>query len=101
MTLAFFGLSGLDVLGALGTITPKRKQEIVNWIYAQQILPGEGGKNIELCGFRGSCFIGVPYSESEVLHVGFTRAVTSVCLCSYEPSLTLPPHTCMTLPTLR
>lgn len=67
MTLAFFGLSGLDVLGALDTIPPKRKEEIINWIYAQQIFPGEDG-SMELCGFRGSCFIGAPYSESEVLN---------------------------------
>lgn len=67
MTLAFFGLSGLDVLGALDTIPPKRKEEMINWIYAQQIFPGEDG-NMEQCGFRGSCFIGAPYSESEVLN---------------------------------
>lgn len=67
MTLAFFGLSGLDVLGALDTISAKRKQEIIDWIYSQQIFPGEGGK-MDHCGFRGSCFIGAPYTESEVLY---------------------------------
>ncbi len=65
MTLAFFGLSGLDMLGALDTISAKRKQELINWIYAQQILPKEDG-TMERCGFRGSCYIGIPYSENQV-----------------------------------
>lgn len=64
MTLAFFGLSGLDMLGALDTISAKRKQELINWIYAQQILPKEDG-TMERCGFRGSCYIGIPYSENQ------------------------------------
>lgn len=64
MTLAFFGLSGLDVLGALDTMSQQRKQETINWIYGHQILPEEGG-SMDHCGFRGSAFIGSPYSESE------------------------------------
>ena len=38
MTLLFFCLSGLDVLNSLETIED-RKAEIIDWIYAQQILP--------------------------------------------------------------
>lgn len=65
MTLAFFGLSGLDLLGALDAISAQRKQEMIDWIYAQQILP-ENAYNMEMCGFRGSSFIGAPYLEREV-----------------------------------
>lgn len=39
MTLLFFGLSGLDVLNALDSIPAEEKQEIVEWIYAMQVLP--------------------------------------------------------------
>ena len=60
MTLVFFAVSGLDLLGALETLSAKEKEEVVNWIYAQQILPGEDG-DISLCGFRGSSFIGAPF----------------------------------------
>ena len=38
MTLLFFCLSGLDVLNSLD-LTESRKKEIIDWIYAQQILP--------------------------------------------------------------
>lgn len=68
MTLAFFGVSGLDVLGGLDSISAKQKKEIIDWIYAQQILPGQDG-NMDLCGFRGSSFIGAPYHSDEVSHV--------------------------------
>ena len=38
MTLLFFSLSGLDVLDSLD-LTPTRKLEIIDWIYAQQVFP--------------------------------------------------------------
>ena len=39
MTLVFFTLSGLDLLGTLDKkIKPKQKQEIVDWIYALQVV---------------------------------------------------------------
>ena len=38
MTLLFFSLSGLDVLDSLD-LTPSRKLEIIDWIYAQQVFP--------------------------------------------------------------
>ncbi len=40
MTILMFGLSGLDLLSALDTVVPDSyKQEIIEWIYAQQVLP--------------------------------------------------------------
>lgn len=64
MTLAFFGLSGLDLLGALDENIPaQRKKEIIDWIYAHQIHPA--GDTV--CGFRGSNFVGASYSEIKVL----------------------------------
>lgn len=38
MTVAFFALSGLDMLDALDVIS-KEKQETVEWIYSLQVLP--------------------------------------------------------------
>ena len=40
MTLVFFSLSGLDLLGALQEVESMRV-DIVEWIYAQQVLPDE------------------------------------------------------------
>ena len=45
MTLAFFALSGLDLLGALGEVE-HMKTDIIDWIYAQQILPDKDNPGI-------------------------------------------------------
>ena len=39
MTLLFFGLSGLDILGALNELSGEERAEMVAWIYSQQLLP--------------------------------------------------------------
>ena len=47
MTLAFFCLSGLDLLGALESEIPEERRKIwIDWIYAQQILPDEKNPSI-------------------------------------------------------
>jgi len=38
MTMAFFGISGLDLLSALDDVRIPR-QDMIEWIYALQILP--------------------------------------------------------------
>lgn len=82
MTLLFFCLSGLDVLNSLD-LTESKKKEIIDWIYAQQILPDPSNGNhtataqrpffsnivcfiadsSKVCGFRGSSFLGIPFSQ--------------------------------------
>lgn len=43
VTIAFFALSGLDILNALHTIEAD-KNAIIDWIYSQQISPSKSGK---------------------------------------------------------
>ncbi|RHZ89892.1 hypothetical protein Glove_9g99 [Diversispora epigaea] len=79
MTLTFFALSGLDLLGVLETEIPKeRRDQWVNWIYAQQILPDENNPEIneKICGFRGSPFSGLPFNPngSRVSNLPFDAA---------------------------
>ncbi|KAI8388720.1 terpenoid cyclases/protein prenyltransferase alpha-alpha toroid [Radiomyces spectabilis] len=62
MTLAFFCLAGLELLGATDkVISDQNKHDWIDWIYAQQILPTKDNEN-ELnkthCGFRGSSWSG-------------------------------------------
>ncbi|KAF0408180.1 Geranylgeranyl transferase type-1 subunit beta [Gigaspora margarita] len=67
MTLAFYSLSGLDLLGVLETeFTQERINNWIDWIYAQQILPDENNPelNERICGFRGSPFSGLPYNPN-------------------------------------
>ncbi|XP_064621057.1 geranylgeranyl transferase type-1 subunit beta-like [Lineus longissimus] len=57
MTVAFFGISGLDVLDALDQLDGQKK-DIIEWIYSLQVLPDSQGLNKTKCGFRGSPMIG-------------------------------------------
>eukprot|EP00794_Sanderia_malayensis_P009861 gene9860-10871_t len=57
MTILFFALSGLDVMNSLD-IVKDEKDDIIKWIYAQQVIPS-GEDNDELkCGFRGAPSLG-------------------------------------------
>ncbi|TRY64803.1 hypothetical protein DNTS_004407 [Danionella cerebrum] len=62
LTVAFFALSGLDVLDALDSVD---KPALIEWIYSLQVLPTPDRSNLGRCGFRGSSHIGVPYSASQ------------------------------------
>ena len=42
VTIAYFALSGLDLLGALHEIE-KDKTDIIEWIYSLQVLPNSSG----------------------------------------------------------
>ncbi|XP_046449530.1 geranylgeranyl transferase type-1 subunit beta-like [Daphnia pulex] len=53
LSMSFFAISGLDVLGRLDLLDKHRK-EYINWIYLFQILPKYGDECLERCGFRGS-----------------------------------------------
>lgn len=54
ITVAFFALSGLDILNSLDLVE-KNKNDIIEWIYSNQKLPSESSNSSTLrCGFRGS-----------------------------------------------
>ncbi|KAL5004408.1 hypothetical protein ScPMuIL_017864 [Solemya velum] len=57
MTIAFFALSGLDILDSLSEIEADR-DNIINWIYSLQLLPDKQETNLDQCGFRGSSTLG-------------------------------------------
>ena len=69
MTILFFGLSGLDLIDSLDVIGDEEKGQIVDWIYAQQILPNQSRSNLYRCGFRGASFIGAPYHPAAATQV--------------------------------
>lgn len=66
MTVLFFALSGLDVLNSIDTILNERN-EIISWIYAQQILSSDGEDNKSKCGFRGAPFLGGDFDSQGCL----------------------------------
>ena len=51
--LAYFAVSGLDVMNKLDKI-PHPREAIINWIYNHQISEIINGIDTGVCGFRGS-----------------------------------------------
>lgn len=66
MTILFFGVCGLDILNALDTIQPNERDQIIEWIYAQQVLPDKTGITDAYCGFRGGSYMGTPFDSKKV-----------------------------------
>ncbi|KAK3096764.1 hypothetical protein FSP39_003019 [Pinctada imbricata] len=64
MTIAYFALSGLDMLGALDKLDNQRK-DIVEWIYSLQLLPDSTESNLCQCGFRGSTTLGSSFDSEK------------------------------------
>ncbi|XP_014399792.1 PREDICTED: geranylgeranyl transferase type-1 subunit beta isoform X3 [Myotis brandtii] len=62
LTIAFFALSGLDMLDSLDVVN---KDDIIEWIYSLQVLPTEDRSNLNRCGFRGSSYLGIPFNPSK------------------------------------
>ncbi|XP_075238392.1 geranylgeranyl transferase type-1 subunit beta [Lycorma delicatula] len=54
ISIAFFALSGLDLLGAIDEIEEERKRTICDWLYQLQVLPDENSGDLRKCGFQGS-----------------------------------------------
>ncbi|EFA75351.1 hypothetical protein PPL_11428 [Heterostelium album PN500] len=62
LSLTYFVISGLDLLGKIDEI-PIAKKDIIDWVYSRQIIPSESNPDdfIKNCGFRGANFLGQPY----------------------------------------
>ncbi|CAJ0915143.1 2361_t:CDS:2, partial [Entrophospora sp. SA101] len=90
MSLAYFCLSGLDLLGAIDIeISKEQKKDWIDWIYSQQILPNleKPEINEKICGFRGSPFSGTKYDpngsrNSKLPFDAANLAMTYTALCS-------------------
>lgn len=70
IVIAFFAISGLDILNHIDTLTDEYKNNIINWIYRLQTVDDEGNTNKFydetiliflfpdlVCGFQGSSFV--------------------------------------------
>lgn len=68
MTLLFFCVAGLDILGKLvgpeAVITPGERVALIDWIYANQIVVPPSGKFRSHAGFIGGTFMGNPFKKS-------------------------------------
>lgn len=53
LSISFFAISGLDVLGC-PEFLDQNKAQLIDWIYRLQILPDAQDEGMIRCGFRGS-----------------------------------------------
>ncbi|ESN92304.1 hypothetical protein HELRODRAFT_186145 [Helobdella robusta] len=71
LTLGFFSISGLDVMGELDVVLTKiQKDELIDWIYSHQIQLNSDGSNANLVGFRGSSASGSV--QNDMNHIAMT-----------------------------
>eukprot|EP01132_Coremiostelium_polycephalum_P007555 gene7555-9289_t len=71
LSLIYFTVSGLDLLNKLDLIESE-KQNIIDWVYSQQILPSSSDHqlNLDHCGFRGFNYIGLPFTVNNINAIG-------------------------------
>jgi geranylgeranyl transferase type-1 subunit beta len=88
LSLLYFALTALDVLGAIDTLKSDVKEALVHYLYTMQVLPEAGTNDIARCGFRGGTYVGVPFAccEQAVDHSEWVWdeahiAMTYVSLC--------------------
>lgn len=67
LTIAFFALSGLDVLNSLDVLSKKKRSEAVEWIYSLQV-KGAGPRS----GFQGSTSLPAEASKYQSGHLAMT-----------------------------
>jgi len=70
LTLIYFTVSALDLIGKLETVD---RQQIIDFVYAQQVLPDSTNpdNNKNMCGFRGGPYLGNdfnPQCEDRTCH---------------------------------
>ena len=62
LTLVFFSLAGLDLLGQLDAyLDAQRKRDVIDWIYSLMVPPASDGSDSHGLGFRGGTFLGDPF----------------------------------------
>jgi len=89
MTLLYFALSAMDVLGFIDEYLKNKVwcESVIDWIYAQQVLPvGDSPEAIKRCGFRGGTSMGLPFQASASVQAEFKHdeahiAMTYTALC--------------------
>jgi len=92
MTVLFFVVSALDILGKLTECLNKEKglrKALVEWIYAMQVLPDPKTGSTIRCGFRGAPYVGYPfdckyqnvrpYDEYPQDHSNIAMTYTALC----------------------
>eukprot|EP01130_Rhizamoeba_saxonica_P012526 TRINITY_DN5283_c0_g2_i1.p1 TRINITY_DN5283_c0_g2~~TRINITY_DN5283_c0_g2_i1.p1 ORF type:complete len:346 (+),score=63.55 TRINITY_DN5283_c0_g2_i1:14-1051(+) len=65
VVISYFALTSLDILGLLDKYFDQdRKNAVIEYLYALQVVPPTDHESHPNCGFRGSTFFGTPYDPN-------------------------------------
>lgn len=82
--MAFFAISGLDILNALDVLDAKRKERIVDWIYRLQVVPDGSRKKNWYMLEKYSVFLSMYCNEAKMYgSVMFCCKVLNI-YCSWD-----------------
>ncbi|KAL0870613.1 hypothetical protein ABMA27_005573 [Loxostege sticticalis] len=81
VTIAYFSVCGLDVLGSISSINLELRQRIVDWIYQLQVHPNKESGDMSSCGFQGSSTINIDLGAANSHYRCGHLAMTYTGLC--------------------
>ncbi|CAK1542184.1 unnamed protein product [Leptosia nina] len=81
VTIAYFSVSGLDVLGSLSSISIELRNRIIDWIYRLQVQPDKETGDMSACGFQGSSTVNIDFNADNKLYRCGHLAMTYTGLC--------------------
>lgn len=82
LTIAFFSVSGLDLLKSLSSMSDQLKSNIISWIYQLQIVPKDEGDDMSTCGFQGSTTVNIDLEPCNAHYKCGHLAMTYTGLCT-------------------
>ncbi|XP_026749937.1 geranylgeranyl transferase type-1 subunit beta [Galleria mellonella] len=81
VTIAYFSVCGLDVLGSISSISLDLSSRIIEWIYSLQVHPNEENGDMSICGFQGSSTVNIPLDPANNHYRCGHLAMTYTGLC--------------------
>ncbi|XP_022131184.1 geranylgeranyl transferase type-1 subunit beta [Pieris rapae] len=81
VTIAYFAVSGLDILGSISTMSLELQNRIIQWIYRLQVHPDKDTGDMSACGFQGSSTVNIDFNSRNKLYRCGHLAMTYTGLC--------------------
>ncbi|XP_077290980.1 geranylgeranyl transferase type-1 subunit beta [Arctopsyche grandis] len=81
LSIAYFAVSGLDVLNSLHSLSNQMTKDLIEWIYSLQIIPENEDDDMTVCGFQGSTTLNIELDECNKYYRCGHLAMTYTGLC--------------------
>ncbi|XP_045538812.1 geranylgeranyl transferase type-1 subunit beta [Papilio machaon] len=82
VTIAYFSVAGLDVLGSITSISIELRSRIIDWLYLLQVQPRKSDGDMSTCGFQGSSTINIELDNANSHYRCGHLAMTYTALCT-------------------